>query len=315
MSIRVIRPGLQTTIQASPRVGLRHLGVPTSGAADPLSMALANHLLGNALFAPALEATFTGVALRFETDAWFATTGAPSTIELNGRTLEFFRSCHANAGDEVHIGPATAGARIYVAIAGGLRADEVLGSESTYLPAAFGGLQGRALAKDDQLSIAAAQSAQVEQETPIEFQPRMAKSWALRACDGAELSSLESASRDALLDMNFTIGHRADRMGLQLDGYEMQVTSAGRLPSAPVFPGCIQCPENGRPFVLSVDAQTTGGYPRVAQVARADRHLLGQLRPGDHLRLLHRTVAQATQELREKHEYWRAWLPGIGSII
>ena len=87
------------------------------------------------------------------------------------------------------------------------------------------------------------------------------------------------------------------------------------MPSAPVFPGTIQCPEDGAPFVLSVDSGTTGGYPRIAQVARADRHLLGQMRPGDHVRFLPRQPQEAIDELHAKHDYWRKWLPGIERVI
>jgi allophanate hydrolase subunit 2 len=118
-------------------------------------------------------------------------------------------------------------------------------------------------------------------KTPKEFRPIAAKSWALRACYGAEIDLLSKESRFDLFDTNFSVGNRADRMGLQLEGARFEVTSGGRLASAPVFPGTIQCPEDGRPFLLSVDAQTIGGYPRVAHVARVDRHLIGQLRPGE----------------------------------
>jgi len=315
VSVRVIRAGLQTTIQAQPRVGLRHMGVPGSGPADSLSMALANHLVSNAPFTPALEATLTGVDLEFEKESWFAITGAPSSATLNREAIDFFITLRANPGDTLCIGPATSGARIYVAVAGGFVAEEILGSGSTYLPAAFGGHEGRVLEDDDQLSTRPTAGRPAEITTPAEFRPPESGSWALRACAGAEITMLDADNRKALFDSNFTIGNRADRMGLQLDGLTLHAASGGRLPSAPVFPGCVQCPESGVPFLLSIDAQTTGGYPRVAQIARADRHLLGQLRPGAHVRLLQRTVPQAISELQEKLDYWRAWLPGVEAVI
>ena len=125
----------------------------------------------------------------------------------------------------------------------------------------------------------------------------------------------EEAGKTDLFDTNFTIGNRADRMGLQFDGKSFQVASGGQLDSAPVFPGTIQCPEDGKPFLLSIDAGTIGGYPRVAQVARVDRHIIGQLRPGDHVRLLWRDEQSAAEELRAKHDYWRQWLPDIAQLI
>jgi allophanate hydrolase subunit 2 len=291
MTFRILRPGLQTTVQAAPRGGQRHLGVPASGAADPLSLALANQLVGNALLAPALETTLTGVALRFERNCFAAITGAKAKAWLNGERVKRHRTLAVAAGDELEIGPAKSGARNYLAFAGGIEVDEVLGSASTYLPAGFGGFKGRALRSG------------------------ASKSWALRACYGAEVDLLAKESRFDLFDTNFSVGHRADRMGLQLEGARFEVKSGGRLASAPVFPGTIQCPEDGRPFLLSIDAQTIGGYPRVAQVARADRHLIGQLRPGDHVRLLWRDADSARDELIAKHEYWREWLPDITHVI
>jgi biotin-dependent carboxylase-like uncharacterized protein len=315
MTIRILKPGLQTTVQAGPRTGQRHLGVPASGAADPLSLALANRLVGNTLFAPALEATLTGVSLRFEHDGFAAVTGARARVWLNGERVKRHRTLALSGGDELEVGPAKAGARTYLAFAGGIDVDEVLGSTSTYLPAGFGGFQGRALRAGDVLVVTPVDETPKMLKTPRDFRPRAGSSWALRACYGAEVELLGKQSRFDLFDTNFSIGNRADRMGLQLGGARFSVKSGGRLVSAPVFPGTVQCPEDGSPFLLSIDTQTIGGYPRVAQVARADRHLIGQLRPGDHVRLLWRDTHSARDELLSKHDYWRHWLPGIDTVI
>ena len=315
MTVLVTRGGLQTTIQAAPRKGLRQFGVPASGPADALAMGLANHLVGNELLAPALETTLTGVGLRFEADGWFAVTGAPAEVTLNGTAIEAYTCYRARESDELQVDGAAAGARSYVALAGGLAADNILGSCATYLPAGLGGYNGKALEDGDRIDVLPFAKVPAEARTPDEFRPPVSASWALRACGGADVDTLSPASLAALFDTNFVVGNRADRMGLQLDGTRLEVTSGGKLPSAPVMPGCVQCPEDGTPFLLSVDAQTTGGYPRVAQVVRADRHLLGQLRPGAHLRFLERTAEQANRELREKHDYWRRWLPDVGRVI
>ena len=315
MTIRVLKPGLQTTVQAGPRRGQRHLGVPASGAADPLSLALANRLVGNALLAPAPETTLTGVSLHFEGRAFVAVTGAKAEVRLDGERVKRHRTLAIVAGGELEVGPAMQGARNYVAFAGSLAVDKVLGSASTYLPAGFGGFRGRALRAGDLLPLRPVDRALPLLTTPKAFRPRAASSWALRACYGAEVEMLSKESRFDLFDTNFSVGGRADRMGLQLESARFDVSSGGRLASAPVFPGTIQCPEDGRPFLLSIDAQTIGGYPRVAQVARADRHLIGQLRPGDHVRLLWRDAESAREELLAKHDYWREWLPGIGIVI
>mgnify|MGYP001822828777 FL=1 len=313
MSITVLKPGLQTTIQSRPRVGMRHLGVPAGGAADTLSLALANRLVGNAWHEPALEATLLGPTVRFESPCMFAMTGAHAVAKLNGNEIGMHMVVSAGAGDELEIGSATAGARIYMAVGGRIEADKVFGSASTNLQAGFGGLQGRALEAGDRLRFSP--GAGDACETPDEFRLPMSSSWAVRVCSSVETGQLDASARERLFDTNWTVSRRADRMGLRLEGPGLRVTSDGRMPSAGVFPGTVQCPEDGAPYLLSVDAGTVGGYPRIAQVARADRHLLGQLRPGDHLRLLLREPDEAVEALHAKLDYWRAWLPDIEEIL
>ena len=309
----ILKPGLQTTVQSRPRVGLRHQGVPGGGAADPLSLALANRLVGNRWDAPALEATLLGPTLRLEADCAFAVTGAFCDASLGGREFAWHETVFARAGDELRFGPAQADARTYIAFAGGVEADNILGSASTNLQAGFGGHAGRALHAGDVLRVGGGDVSAMQ--TPPDFRLPSSSSRALRTCVAAETGLLDEASLAALFDTNWIIDRRADRMGLRLDGATLSVASGGRMPSAAVFPGTVQCPEDGAPYILSVDAGTVGGYPRIAQVARVDRHVLGQLRPGDHLRLLRREHDQAVQELREKIAYWSDWLPDAAQVI
>jgi allophanate hydrolase subunit 2 len=236
-------------------------------------------------------------------------------VTLNGEPLEFHRTVVVNPGDDLLVGSVEVGTRVYIAFSGGLEVDELLASTSTYLPAGLGGYKGRALLKDDVLRTRIALPIGKILETPAKHRPPITSRWALRACRSAETHLLLDRQRGALFDTNWVIGRRADRMGMQLDGPKLGVASDGRMPSAAVFPGTIQCPEDGSPFILGVDAGTTGGYPRIAQVARCDRHLLGQMRPGDHLHFLPRQPQEAIDELRAKHDYWRKWLPGIERII
>jgi biotin-dependent carboxylase-like uncharacterized protein len=278
-------------------------------------MALANRLLGNALLAPALEITLSGIEIVFEVDSAFAICGAKCELALNGKALAAHTVYRAKVGDQLCLGPATHGVRSYLAVAGGLLGDEFLGSAATYMPAAFGGFRGRALRDHDRIALADPQTAVSDLQTPAEFRPAPGNAWALRAGLGQDFTSLSDTDQAAVFDSNFDVGRRGDRMGLQLQGKLFSVASAGQLDSQPIFPGCVQCPENGVPYLLSVDAQTTGGYSQLAQVARVDRHIIGQLRAGDHVRLLRRTPQLAAAELREKHAYWREWLPDIESVI
>ncbi len=311
MTVTVLKPGMLTTLQSQPRSGMRHLGVPSGGAADTLSLALANRLVGNAWHATALEVTMLGPVLRFDSASAIAIAGAPLQATLNGKPLNCHTTVIAAPGDELSAGGTTVGARSYIAIAGGFDADDVLGSTSTNLQAGFGGLRGRALQKGDILDFTSGEADLLR--TPVEFIPPFTSSWALRACASIDTELLDDA--DDLFETNWTVSQRADRMGLKLDGERLSVASDGRMASAGIFPGAIQCPQDGSPFLLSVDSGTVGGYPRVGHVARADRHLLGQLRPGDHLRLLRREADEAVEELRAKIDYWRAWLPDIEAIL
>jgi biotin-dependent carboxylase-like uncharacterized protein len=313
VTITILKPGLQTTIQSRPRTGLRHQGVPGGGAADPLSLALANRLVDNSWDAPALEATLLGPTLRIDSDCALAITGAISAGTLGGRAVACHETVFARAGDELHVGAAEADARIYIAFAGGIAVDDTLGSASTNLQAGFGGHAGRALRAGDVLQLAHGDCDPLE--TPAGFRLPSSSSRALRTCIAAETELLDDASLAALFDTNWVVDRRADRMGLRLDGPALRIASEGRMPSAAVFPGTIQCPEDGAPYILSVDAGTVGGYPRIAQVARVDRHVLGQLRPGDHVRLLRREPDAAVQELREKISYWSEWLPDAAQVI
>ena len=313
MTIQVIEPGLQSTVQGLPRLGLRHLGVPASGAADPLSMALANRLVGNHLLAPALEITLTGISLRLQCSVSVAITGAIAECRINGFVVAQHQSLNLRAGDTLSVGRAEKGVRSYAAFSGGLSAENCLNSVSTYLPAQLGGFRGRALEEGDELHLVQNGPQTETLETPAEFRPPMLDSWTLRA--GRSLETTLLSDPDRLFVTPLRIGGRNDRMGFELEGAKFDTRSDGRMPSAAVFPGIIQCPEDGALFLLSVDAQTTGGYPRVAKVCRIDLHLLGQMGTGNRLSFIERADDEVAAELRDKHRYWERWLPDIAEVI
>jgi len=276
-------------------------------------MALANRLVGNPSLESALETTLTGVTLEFRVSTTAAITGAVANCTLNGEAVRQHTTIAAYPGDVLSIGSAENGVRSYVAFAGGLIADEVLGSASTYLTAGFGGHKGRALAKGDELRLEDTAAAAPAGETPADYRMPILDAWTVRAGRSCETKNL--GNPDRLFDQKFTIASRGDRMGIGLEGERFEIESDRQMPSTPLFPGTIQCPHDGSLYVMSVDAGTTGGYPRVAKVTRMDLHVLGQLRPGNSLTLIERNDDDAARELREKHAYWRAWLPDIADVI
>nr|WP_070959663.1 biotin-dependent carboxyltransferase family protein [Hyphomonas sp. Mor2] len=306
--LQITKPGLQTTLQGAPRLGYRHFGLPYSGPADSLSHALANRLVGNALTKTALEITYGGFEAEVLDACTLAVTGAHDEIRLSGETVPAHTSLHLKTGDQISITPPRAGMRTYLAIHSGFRADEAFGSPSTYLPAEIGGLNGRALQAGDELTPIGTATFEETRETPLTHRPVFSSAVALRACPSAETETLGLKDRHTLFEETFIAGRQATRMGVSLTGHALTPKSDGKMKSAPVFPGTIQCPPSGEPVVLLCDAQTTGGYPRIASIARCDRHLLGQIRPGDHVQLLERSPDAALQDLAEKQELLDAWL-------
>lgn len=292
------------TLQGVPRKGSRHLGVPTSGPADPLSMALANRLVENTSEATAIEITFGGAALRFNMPVSFAVTGALSELTLNGVAIPPHTTHTAHEGDELRIAPAAQGCRTYLALSAVLDAKQFLSSSSTYLPAALGGHDGRALRAGDRIRMDSVRLVP-SRVTPQDLQPVSSNSYTLRAVEGPDFSE----GSEQIWEEIYTATQRASRMGIELKGMFPVTEQIENRPSSAIWPGALQQPLGGRGFLLLADAQTTGGYPHILQVARADRHLLGQIRPGDRVRFLHRTQSQAVDALRAKQAFLANWLP------
>ncbi|MEL6370991.1 MAG: biotin-dependent carboxyltransferase family protein [Pseudomonadota bacterium] len=308
MAIRVLEGGLQTTVQGLRRQGLRHQGVPWAGAADPLSLMLANRLVGNKSHAPALEITYGPFRAQFTEASQIALTGAPMSAMLGGHSVVHHQTIDVVAGNELILTPSRTGARTYLSVDGGIEVPKFMGSASTYLPAAFGGFHGRVLGAGDLLDIRAASPVTTPLSTPRVLQPFMGHDWVLRVCRGAEAGRVIGSSWQEFLTSSWTVSRRSDRIGCLLEGEPLQLTDAGVMKSAPVFPGTVQCPPDGQPFLLGIDAQTTGGYLRIAHVIRPDRHRIGQLRPGDRVRFQEVTPRESTAVLREKISRLSQWL-------
>jgi len=306
--LRILKPGLQSTLQGAPRLGWRHQGIPYAGPADCVSLALANRLVENAPDQTGIEITFGGFEAECVEACTIAITGACSEILLAGKPARAHATLQLKPGDVIAKPPHPIGARSYLAISSGFRADEAFGSTSTYLPARFGGMGGRALAAGDLVHPVENGILNAEHETPERLRPVFTHDFALRACRTRETELLDAPSQDKLFGERFIAGRQATRMGLALTGQTLSLRSDGMMKSAPVFPGTIQCPPSGVPVALLCDAQTTGGYPRIANIARGDRHLLGQIRPGDSVILLERSADTAAEDHAEKQDMLRGWL-------
>lgn len=305
MSIVILKAGLQTTLQGQPRTGLRHVGVPFAGPADPLSMSLANRLVGNPETATTIETTLTGVIVLFNQPMAFAVTGAESDIHLNGSKKFAHKTLFAEAGDMLELGPCQSGCRNYIALSGVLKAQEFLGATSTYLPAGFGGFEGRVLRDGDEIEVSSVRIPE-ETETPKHLRPYLNDRTSLQVVRGPNFGLLEDQA--GLFLETYKVSNRSSRMGAQLEGKIVKLHGGEGLPSSAVFPGTVQCPPDGKPFILMCDAQTTGGYPHILQVIRSDRYQLGQLRPGSTVRFIERSLDFAHQAYRQRWETYSNWL-------
>ena len=288
MDVIVVRAGQFTTVQDLGRTGRRAAGVPVGGAMDAFALRVANLLVGNAEHAAALEFAFTGPELTFSADTVVALGGA----EFDG--LPRWQPVRVRAGERLALGGARSGCRGYLAIAGGLAIEPVLGGRGTYLRAGFGGWEGRLLREGDVLR---AQDAVREVgdhwRVDARILPAYSAAPAVRVTRGAQCAEFGQAFWSA----EFRVTPQSDRMGLRLQGPKLERADAEDRLSSAVAPGTIQVPPDGQPIVLMADAQTIGGYPQLAHVITADLPLLAQLRPGDTVRFSEVTLDEAQRQL------------------
>ena len=310
--LEVLDGGILTTVQDGGRPGWGHLGVPLGGACDPWGLAVANLLLRNPPTAPALEATAGGLVLRARSPALLGIGGADlgGVVRPDGRRLAPGASYRVAAGDEIAFpGPPAGGrgVRTYLAVSGGFDVPVALGSGSTCLAGAFGGVDGRPLRDGDVLGALAGDPAAGVELRLVDAAASAPPSDApavVRVLPGPDERT--RPARAALLAETWHVGAEADRMGIRLDGPTLPSAGPPDLPSHGVTWGTIQLPSDGRPIVLLADAQPTGGYPVVAVAISADRPILGQLRPGDAVRFVETTGEAARAAVRHADERLRA---------
>jgi antagonist of KipI len=293
--LRVVEPGLLTTVQDLGRPNAIAAGVPPGGAMDRFAHRAANLLVGNTESDATLECTLTGPHLIAEHACVVAITGADLEPRINGAQVSTWTGIFMNPGDRLTFGARRSGGRGYIAVAGGFEADSWLGSASTNLMAARGGMHGRSLKAGDQLSAAreASMPAVSGHHLPERLRPRYVDH-TLFGIAGPHVKRLDAASRQLLFGAAFNVSREADRMGYRLDGPKLAI-SGDELLSFGLTAGAVQVPRAGQPILLMADHQTAGGYPVVVTVVSASLPVAGQLVPGDELRFAEITVERARQ--------------------
>ncbi|MCW1098880.1 biotin-dependent carboxyltransferase family protein [Streptomyces sp. RS2] len=259
--LTTVRSGALTSVQDSGRPGHAHLGVPRSGALDAPAMRLANRLLGNTPDAAVLETTLTGCALRPDQDVTVVVGGAPCAVTVNGGPVAWGAPVRVPAGSVLDVGAATAGVRSYVAVAGGVAAEPVLGSRSTDL---LSGLGPQPLRDGDVVAVG----------TPTGPLPApVAAPWpgppaelVLPVRPGPRADWFTPAALRTFTSATYRVSPHSNRIGLRTEGPPLERAAAGELPSEGMVLGAVQVPPDGRPVLFLHDHPTTGGYPVVAVV-------------------------------------------------
>jgi len=286
--LRVVSPGLQTTVQDLGRFRWAHFGVSASGAADPLALRAANLLAGNPENAAALEMTLRGGVFEFESDAVIALTGSDF-----GAGLPLWSAVTIKAGQTVRCGGTQSGARCYLAVRGGIAVPKTMGSASVHV---MTGVGGRPLRAGDVLPIG---DAMVRRPRgPARAVPEFVRGGLLRVTPATQADWFSGE----LYAAEWTVSEESNRMGIRLRGPAIP-SPAGHMLSEGVPLGAIQIPPDGQPIILFVEHQTSGGYPKPANVISADFWRLGQLRPRDQVRFEQVTIATALDLLREQEKW------------
>lgn len=283
IELRVIHPGLLTTVQDQGRVGHQHCGVPVGGAMDQTSMRIANELVGNPSSTPVLEITLMGPVIEFQGDFQAAITGADLSPQFDDQPLPMNRTLSLASG-QLRFGQAISGCRAYLAVRGQWQVPTWLGSCSPITLGSEHEIASNQLGRGSVIAIetncpAALTSIEVNRVEPhselsVKIQP------------GPEFEAFSRQQIAAFFSRRFTISTHSNRMGYRLaSDLDCQSMSLDQeLVSSGVFPGCIQLTGSGQPIVLMRDAQTTGGYPRLAVIGEQELDQVAQLKPGDFLR-------------------------------
>ena len=311
--------GMLTTVQDLGRIGYQRYGMPVCGAMDRFAMELANILVGNLREEAVIEATVMGPTILFGEPEIFAITGGDFHPALNGQPIDNNRAYPARAGDVLSLPMAKQGARAYIAFAGGLSIEEVMGSRSTFLKGGVGGFEGRPVREGDRIGLRAPVGYLPDLEgraVPEGMLIALSDRVTARFTYGPQDELFSAAGKRTFTISEYALSDRSDRMGFRLDGpaVERSAGSDGNIISDGVCFGAIQITD-GQPIVMMADRQTTGGYPKLGCVISADLPRLAQLKVGDRVRFRPVSVAAAQAVYRRQRrslDELDRWLNGCG---
>ncbi|ASK62430.1 KipI antagonist [Virgibacillus phasianinus] len=326
--LKIIKPGLLSTIQDLGRHGYQKFGVIASGVMDPLAHRIANLLVGNDEDAATLEITLAGPVILFEKDALISLCGGDLSPAIDGKSVRMWRTIFVKKGSKLQFGAHQSGCRTYLSIAGGFKVPEIMDSSSTYLRAEIGGFHGRALKADDRLetnlmtdlSKVIMEALIPDTDEPFgdigwsitsSISPFLSGESTIQVIPGRQFHLFTKESKQNLFKESYDVSPQSDRMGYRLQGAKLSLSEPEDLISEAVAFGSIQVPPDGNPIVLLADRQTTGGYPKIGQIASVDMSLIAQAKPGDSLSFKKITVEAAQQLYLEQENNIQQLKQGI----
>jgi len=298
---RVAKPGFFTTVQDLGRAGFLRFGVPVSGAMDDFSFQLANMLVGNGSNDACLEITVIGPELEALRDTQIALGGGDLSPLVNNEEVAMWQTINIKKGDAVSFGKLRNGCRAYLSVRGGINVPIVLGSRSTYTRCQLGGVQGRQLKIGDVLEgFESTKPLTHGLALPNDLTPNFNSETHVNVVLGPHLDKFTHTGVETFLSNPYTVTLEADRMGYRTEGSAIELKTRGDVISDAILPGAVQVPSDGKPIIMMKDAQTTGGYAKIAVVETSDIHVLGQAKPNDKVCFHEISLAEARDRL---HEY------------
>tara|TARA_B100001750_G_scaffold207621_1_gene186083 strand:+ start:77 stop:988 length:912 start_codon:yes stop_codon:yes gene_type:complete len=278
MSISILKSGVQTTIQDIGRYGYSHFGISSSGAADQFSFRLGNIIVGNSEELASIEMTLLGGDFKFNSDAVIAITGSSFNASLDSQEIPYNQSIHVKKNQILSVGITKGGARSYLSVKGGIKTESYLNSKTTHVMSGMGGFMGRPLKKGDILEIDENNKINI---TNIPNNLDEINTSIIRINNGLQSSYFSDLTWDAFTSKMFIVSEVFSRMGIRLKGNPIHSSKGNEILTEGIPLGAIQVPGGGEPIISFVEHQTTGGYPKIANVISADLCKVGQLKPGD----------------------------------
>ena len=300
--IEVVTGGLFTTIQDLGRYGYQRYGVPVSGAMDTFSLRIANLLIGNEQYQAGLEITLVGPDLKFLGDTVIAITGGDLDPKLDGESIPMWVATIAQEGSILTFGGIKDGARAYLAVAGGINMEPVLGSRSTYTRAKIGGFQGRQLATGDELSSSPTTGRIEGHFFPKSSLPKYGHSHKVGVILGPQDHAFTENGIKTLFKSEYEVTAQSDRIGYRLSGPKIQHKRGADIISDGIPFGAIQVTGDGLPIILMSDRGTTGGYTKIGTVISADIGALAQAAPGDTIHFNKTNLRSGMKKLMEEED-------------